>query len=137
MKRAVVGDVILTEEEPGIVCVDYGTAIVTAELVADVLDRARELWGEDRVTVLVKAASATDLAKIGEVVSEDDLEAFTIACAIMTPGKLARLIGNLFMQFQRSPYPQKLFSDPAEARAWLRMKVAQDSIDKQADANSA
>jgi len=132
MKRAEVGDVTLVEEEPGIVTIDYGTAIATAELVQDVIDRSRDLWGEGRIAVLVLAESGTDLAKIGAVVSAEDLADFTIASAIVTPGKIGQLLGNLFMKFQKSPYPQRLFTDLTEAQAWLRILVAQDQPDKQA-----
>jgi hypothetical protein len=132
MKRAVVGDVTLIEEEPGIVTIDYGTAIATAELVQDVVDRSREDWGDRRVAVLVKANSATDLAKIGKILSAYDLSAFTIASAILTPGKLTQLIGNLFMQFQNSPFPQRQFVDLEEARDWLRQQISADQSKQRA-----
>lgn len=132
MKRAVVGDVTLIEEEPGIVTIDYGTAIATAELVQDVVDRSREDWGDRRVAVLVKANSATDLAKIGKILSAYDLSAFTIASAILTPGKLTQLIGNLFMQFQNSPFPQRQFVDLEEAREWLRQQISADQSKQRA-----
>jgi hypothetical protein len=132
MKRAVVGDVTLIEEEPGIVTIDYGTAIATAELVQDVVDRSREDWGDRRVAVLVKANSATDLAKIGKILSAYDLSAFTIASAILTPGKLTQLIGNLFMQFQNSPFPQRQFVDVVEAREWLRQQISADQSTQRA-----
>ena len=129
MKQAVVGDVTLVEEETGIVTIDYGTAIATAELVQDVVERSQEEWGEERIAVLVKAKSATDLAKIGAVLSKHDLASFTIASAILTPGKLTHLIGNLFMQFQNSPFPQRQFVEVEEARAWLRDQVTNDQCE--------
>ncbi len=132
MKRAVVGDVTLVEEEPGIVTIDYGTAIATAELVQDVVERSQEEWGEGRIAVLVMAKSATDLAKIGAVLSNHDLASFTIASAILTPGKLTQLIGNLFMQFQKSPFPQRQFVNVEDARAWLRAQVANDQSGRRA-----
>ena len=128
MKRTVVGDVTLNEEEPGIVTIDYGTAIATVELVQDVVERSRDDWGDGRIAVLVKANSATDLAKIGSVLSAHDLADFTIASAIITPGKLTQLIGNLFMQFQKSPFPQHQFVDVEEAKSWLRHQIAMDDV---------
>jgi len=132
MKRAEVGDVTLVEDEHGIVTIDYGTAIATAELVQDVIDRSRDLWGEERIAVLVLAESATDLAKIGAVLSLEDLADFTIATAIVTPGKLGQLLGNLFMKLEKSPYPQRLFTDVVVARDWLRQQIAVDQGDGKA-----
>lgn len=62
-----VGGIEVEEIEPGIVLVDYGTAIATAERVQDAVDKTREIWGDTRIVVLIEAASATDLARVASV----------------------------------------------------------------------
>lgn len=114
------------EVEPNIVLVDYGTAIVTPERVQDVLAKAEEVWGERRVAVLVRAASVLDLARVAAVVEDKALAHFTVASAIVSASKVARLVGNLFMKIQRSPYPQRQFTDEQEALGWLRAHLAAD-----------
>ncbi|MBO6542931.1 MAG: STAS/SEC14 domain-containing protein [Alphaproteobacteria bacterium] len=127
MKSYEVGGILLTECEPQIVVVDYGTALVTPERVQDVLDKSFEVWGQDRIAVLIKASGGVDLMRIASVVEDEALADFTVAVAIYTPSKVMRLIGHLFMQFQRSPYPQQSFDDEADALAWLRARVAADA----------
>lgn len=116
----------MNEMEPNVVLVDYGTAIVTAERVQDVLDKAEEVWGERRVAVLVRAASLVDLAGVASVVEDKALARFTVASAIVSTSKVAGLLANLFMRLQSSPYPQRHFTDEQKALDWLRMHLASD-----------
>ncbi|MEQ9519156.1 MAG: STAS/SEC14 domain-containing protein [Parvibaculum sp.] len=127
MWRFDIGGVIVTEVEPQLVVVDYGTALVTPERVRDVLDKAIEIWNGRRVTVLVKAAAAVDLRQIAAMEEESALEDFTIAVAIFLPSKVAQLLGNFFMKFRSSPYPLRQFSDEEKALAWLRSHIAADA----------
>ncbi len=126
MRRVVVGDVTLVEDEPGIVTVDYGTALASARLVQDVVERSLEVWGKRRVGMVVHVASGTDLAKLGELVAQEEVADFLIAAAIVTPGKLAQLMGNLYMRVQTSRYPQRQFTDAEKALAWVKHQVAQE-----------
>lgn len=43
---------------------------------------------------------------------------FTGRCALLIRSPVSRLIGNLFLLFNRPPYPTKLFTSEAEAFAW-------------------
>lgn len=122
-----IGGILLIEREPQLVEVDYGTSLVTPERVQDVVDKAIEVWGDKRIAVLTKASAGTDLIKLAAVVEDEALGDFTIASAIYTPSKVARVVGNLFMQLQRSPYPQLQFSDEEKALAWLRSHIAADA----------
>ena len=122
-----VGDVTLDETEAGIVTVDYGTALASARLVQDVVERSLEVWGERRVGMVVHVASGTDLAKLGELVAQKEVADFLIAAAIVTPGKLAQLMGNLYMLVQTSSYPQRQFTDAEKALAWVKRQVAQEA----------
>ena len=116
----------LKELEPSVVLVDYGTAIVTAERVQDVLDKAEEAWGARRVVVLTRAASVVDLARVASVVEDEALAHFTVASAIVSASKVGHLLANLFMKLQRSPYPQRYFTNEQKALDWLRMHLAND-----------
>ena len=94
--------------------------------VQDVLEKAEEIWGKRRVAVLVRAASVLDMARVAAVVEDEALAHFTVASAIVSASKVARLVANLFMKIQRSPYPQRQFTDEQEALGWLRGHLAAD-----------
>lgn len=125
-----VGDVILDETEPGIVTVDYGTALASARLVQDVVERSIEAWGDRRVGMVVHVASGTDLAELGEQVAQEKVADFLIAAAIAMPGKRAQLRGNLYRQMQSRSYPQRQFADADKVLHWVRRQFAQDEANQ-------
>ncbi|WOF75611.1 hypothetical protein QMT40_003284 [Parvibaculaceae bacterium PLY_AMNH_Bact1] len=45
---------------------------------------------------------------------------------IVTPGKLAHLMGNLSMRVQTSSYPQRQFTDAKKALTWVKHQVARE-----------
>lgn len=121
-----VGGIVVAEIARDIVRVDYGTAIVTTERVQDVLYKIGEIWGQRRVTVLVRAASLVDLAGVASVLEDRAQANFTVASAIVSTSKVAGLLANLYMRLQRSPYPVRHFTDEQKAMAWLKIHLVAD-----------
>ena len=113
----------IRELEPRIIEIDYGTQIITAELLEAVVGKVHKEWPDYKVAVLVRAAAAVDLGRGAKVVEEEKLARTTAAVAILGQSKLAQMLGNLFMRYERSPYPNRLFTDREAAIAWLRARL--------------
>jgi len=120
-------EVVISELEPCLIEIDYKTKIITAELLESVIEKVHREWPDDRVAILVKGAAAVDLGRVAKTVEMPELGQTTAAVAILTQSKLARMLGNLFMQLERSPYPNRLFDDEAAAIAWLRNQLKGDA----------
>jgi len=84
-----VNGIAINEVESNIVIVDYGTAIVTAERAQDVLDKAKEVWGDRRVAVLIRAASVVDIPRVASLEEDEALARFTVASALVSFSKVA------------------------------------------------
>lgn len=81
-------------------------------------------------TGIVTVYCGADLAKIGMLVALQEIADFLIAAAIVMPGKLAQLRGNLYRQMQSRSYPQRQFADADKALHWVRRQVAQDEANQ-------
>jgi hypothetical protein len=119
-------EVEIRELEPRIIEIDYGTQIITAELLEAVVEKVHKEWPDYKVAILVQAASAVDLGRVAKVVEAEKLGRTTAAVAILGHSKLAQMLGNLFMRYERSPYPNRLFTDREAAIAWLRARLKEE-----------
>ena len=110
----------VTLEENGIILIDFGSLMVTLELLRDVLQQHRILAPMKKSKVLMVGQAATivdtDLIKFG---AREDVADLTSALAIVPLNKVGRVLANLFMPLQRNPYPTRAFDTVEDARDWL------------------
>ncbi|MBT6473918.1 MAG: hypothetical protein HOB08_04055 [Rhodospirillaceae bacterium] len=107
-------------DQDGIVIVDYGTMMITLELLKEALDQHRELapMKKSKVLAIGEAGAKidTELAKFG---ATDEVIALTSAVAIVPRTKVGWAMGKLFLTLQKNPYPTRIFNSVDAARGWL------------------
>ena len=107
-------------DQDGIVMVDYGTMMITLELLKEALDQHRELapMKKSKVLAIGEAGAKidTELAKFG---ATDEVIALTSAVAIVPRTKVGWAMGKLFLTLQKNPYPTRIFNSVDAARGWL------------------
>lgn len=60
-------------------------------------------------------------------VSEESAR-YKSAMAMLVAAPLQRMLGNIFLRISRPPYPTRIFTDEAKAKAWLKqMALAEAS----------
>jgi hypothetical protein len=108
-------------DDNGIINVDYGSDIVTTAHVVWAVNEHRKIDQTKKMPVMIFVEMATnvegDMSEIGQT---DWVNGVTAALAIVTTTKIANVIGNIFIKFQKNPYPTKLFHDQNTARRWLQ-----------------
>jgi len=107
-------------EADGIFRVDFGTILVTpSHIMHAVVVQDKMAPGRRPVLTIGEAATKARSGMVTVGAAQETISV-TLALAIVTRGKAARIIGNVFMAFTKNPYPTKLFSDEDDARNWLR-----------------
>ncbi len=107
-------------DDDGIVNVLFGTIMMTSEHVIYSADVVRKLSPGQKMPILNICEAALNVEKSLSKVGQLDWVSETVsALAIVTDTKIGRVLGNIFMRFQKNPYPTKLFNSEAAARKWL------------------
>ena len=120
MKQVRVQGVLISEIEPDLLVIDYGTNLLTPDLFESVVAKLVCEWGDRPVASLVKAQAATDLARVSRVQERGELDNITLAVAILMPNAVMRVLGNLYIKMVSTGYPIRLFDGEEAAVAWLR-----------------
>jgi hypothetical protein len=103
-----------------------GIYVVRVDEDIDVAVRDVSMWIEDQlarvpgaVPVLIDATRLRSMSRAAQEVTVDRRLIGRSACvAILTASPVSVVVANFFLIFARPPYPAKLFSDEAKARAW-------------------
>lgn len=92
-----------------------------AQAKALVADLNRE-FGEYLPLPMLADISAQKMAskEIREYLATEEVTKNYKAGAIVANSILAKIIGNLFLTFNKQPFPTKIFTDEAAAVAWLQ-----------------
>ena len=85
------------------------------------MDRLREFLGNKKMCILAESNSkAVPPPKDQRDFIAAEINSITRAMAIITNSPLSRMVSNLFFSFKPPAYPFKMFTNEADARAWLR-----------------
>lgn len=111
-------------DDDGIVNVIFGTILITANHVVHGVEVHRKLAPNKKSPVLIIGEAAKNLKNdISKVGSRPETVEVTSALALVTKGKISKVMGNFFISLQSNPYPTKLFDNVDDARAWLKKYV--------------
>jgi hypothetical protein len=93
----------------------------TNEEVRQDMDFLKKITGNKKVCLIIESNpnSAPPEKKERDFIAAQ-LDSITKAMAILTSSPLSRMIANLFFGFKPPPYPVKMFTDPAEAKEWIK-----------------
>lgn len=105
---------------PIIVQVIHPYATVDVHAAKETLRLGRLMTEERKSPMLVdlRAPCSVELAARTVFASAEFGEVFS-AVALLTTNTVTRLAANLLLKINRPPYPAHMFSEEAEARAWL------------------
>lgn len=111
----------ITVDDDGIIHTNYGTIMVTAAHIVHVADKYRELSGMDKSLVIHTSEAGRDPGgDLAEISSSDWIKERIGAAAIVVDRKIARVLVEIYMKFQKNPYPTKVFPTIEMAKEWLR-----------------
>ncbi|MCK5424623.1 MAG: hypothetical protein KAI89_04560 [Emcibacter sp.] len=114
-------------DDDGILNVHFGTIMVTVEHVVYRADIQRKLAPGRKLPVMVVGEAAVSVrVKIAEMCRSKWVADVTSAMAVVSPTKVGRVLGNIFMSIHKNPYPTKLFDNEEDALAWLRQYLKPD-----------
>jgi len=104
----------------GIVVIDYGTDLITVDRVKEAFRRHLKLGrqGPEPVLVFGQASAGIKEEMIKFTASREVVE-ITSAVALVSESKITAVLGNLFIKFNRNPYPTRMFYNETDARKWL------------------
>lgn len=108
-------------DDDGILVVvhDEGSDLDAAEIDA-ILGHHRALADGHKLPVLIDARGVRRMDREArERGSGPEVAAVTSRLAIVVGSAVSAVIGNFFMRVSRPHYPTRLFTDVAEAHAWL------------------
>lgn len=117
-------DVNIEEIEPGIVLNDYGSLLVTPELLALILQRVQEEWGDRRIAMLTVAPSATEVFRLTDVIKEYNKSGFICASAVLVSSRLEEDLASAVHTEELTTHPRRIFTDRREAITWLRDQLS-------------
>lgn len=107
-------------DDDGIVNILFGSLQITVEhMVHSVTVHRRLVPNKKSLVLLVGEAAISVQGQLSMVGSSDWFSEVTTAVAIVTQTKLGRILGNIFMNIHKNPYPTKIFNDEESAKAWL------------------
>lgn len=107
-------------DDDGIIIVDFGTSIITAAHIVYAVKKHRIINSKYKMPVIVIGEIASDIqGEITEIGKTEWVSGVTSALAIITKIKITEILANIFMKFQKNPYPTKLFSNEKDAKIWL------------------
>ncbi len=110
----------VTLDQDGIIMVDYGNLLVTAETLRDGLLRHRALAPGKKSKVLIQMESSTKLdTEVTEFGTSAEVIALTTAVALIPHSKIGRILTNLYLKINRNPYPTRAFDTVQSGKAWL------------------
>ena len=112
---------MMTVDDDGIIHTNYGTIMVTAAHIVHVAARYRELSGMDKSLVIHTSEAGRDPGgDLAEISRSDWVKERVEAVAIVVDRKIARVLVDIYMKFQKNPYPTKVFPTIETAKEWLR-----------------
>lgn len=113
--------VAVSLEPAGILRYDYpdGVELELADAQA-ILARAAQLTDRPRPCLILIGKRVKVSREVRDYFARHpDNRAVTAAAAMVVQSALGRMIGNFFVGLNRSRFPQQVFDDELEARAWI------------------
>lgn len=108
-------------ENNGIIKIDFGTILITPNHIIHSVEIHRKLAPNKKSPVLMIGEAALNLSgEISKVGAREETVNITSALALVTKSKIAKVLGNIFINLHQNPYPTKLFENENDARAWLK-----------------
>ena len=93
---------------------------LTVADVREIETATHSLVGDRPVLVLVDITNVRSMSRDARLAfGKTGRTAPTIALALLVRSRLSRVIGNFFLGLNRPKFPTQLFTDEAEAVAWL------------------
>lgn len=123
LKTFTIYDVRLTQLEPHIVCTDYGTRIVTADLIKEIHAKIAREWPGEKIALLVKGPGLMDIPAVAMALDKSDIVHLIVASALIPTSNLEEALAATLLDSRSSPYPTRLFSSEEEALPWLRRQL--------------
>lgn len=95
-------------------------AVVSGDDARENLGVLLELVGDRRAPVMVDLRGIqSQSAEARSVFAGPDAFRVSIAVALLIGSPISRVVGNFYLGFNKPLTPSRLFTDPADARAWL------------------
>lgn len=106
--------------EDGLINVDFGTELVTAENILWSIKQHRDLAPVGKTGVLVSAQSSTRVdSDIVKVTTSVEAENQVKGMAIVPTATIGWVMTKLYLKFVKASYPTKAFNNSKDARDWL------------------
>ncbi|MDG1437577.1 MAG: hypothetical protein P8P98_01275 [Emcibacteraceae bacterium] len=107
-------------DDNGIINVIFGTIIVTPAHIIHGASKQTQTFPNQKMPVMLIGEIAQDVeGEIAAIGATKEVADVTSHLAIVTEEKVTRVLGGVFMNAQKNPYPTKLFSSRDEAIEWL------------------
>ncbi len=96
-------------------------AIITLEAAEETFEARKKLQKEEKMLVLMDARKVWQVSKEARKFGANtEVAKLNLAKAIVTGNSLTvKMLGNFFIQFNKPPYPIKLFKSKTKALKWL------------------
>jgi len=105
----------------GILRVSYSQGVrVGIRNVRSIIERHKQLAAGRKVPVLVDSRHTLSMSlEARRAARAEEVVRVTSRMAIIVDGPISVVIGHFFLRVAPPRYPTRLFTDPAEAEAWL------------------
>lgn len=114
---------ILRYEEPVMFLILKENTCLTADKLEEIAESARRLSAGKPYLLFSDARANLDISPDGQrVASSGQLLKLIGANAILVSSWPKKFIANLFIRFNRMPFPMRLFTSASQALSWLELQ---------------
>jgi hypothetical protein len=119
-------EIIYDEQNHLVVISPFEGATIDAKEYIEQYHKVVELTGGVSSCVLILTSPFLNVTKAAREESlKPEWQKYTIAQAIVVNNLANRILGNFYIKVMRPKVPNKLFSNEAEAKKWLQLRIAQ------------
>lgn len=106
-------------DETGILCSVSKSGARTVEIMTEYIEFVKDIIKNRKVCILTDISNASPMNKETREFVARQLETVYKAMAILTDTPVGTMIGKVFTQLEKQPYPISMFSEEDSARKWL------------------
>jgi len=106
-------------DETGILCSVSKSGARSIEIMAEYIEFVKDIIHNRKVCILTDISNASPMNKETREYVAGQLESVYKAMAILTDTPVGTMIGKVFTQLEKQPYPISMFSEEDSARKWL------------------